>query len=805
MSRWRPKERHRSIFFRILIGFCLGASPVTALGYFLGDTKAVLNGCEDHWTLQDSTPLPSLSQMSVCLDVRVVSPGAWVGFSYSSPHSPKPELGLEGDGGALYGWLLGVRHRFHVSLATGRWHRVCLRRDVGGNSFSLELAGRLVAKRTVIAQAVPPAGSLWLGCRPRRRPPGAALGKVEIYMFRVWDDLARRGACEDGGVVGWNSRFWGVTSPRARQIDPQLPCAEKPEFGGTSSTQSPGGHLGVKFPTTDPIRDIVTSSSPATILDDITTPPPSSTPLFVPISSRSAIREHLLTSANNILLKNWTTAFFNDTSHSYLTTTSGYTKTTHYNKLIHVPIDTTVNNKTKNFPTSPNSVLDNKTTPSSTLPTLKHPSLNNSATPSLTSEYNTQTTPKNITQLPNDQMGYNVSTNSLPPSANTREYKVTPVNTKTTFKDTAQAQQLLSLLTNTTTTVSDKILESNLSTITPLIKYTSLLPLTTTNPLNTNVTTVTSIKNTSESYQQPPLSVRYDNNKSDNTSTTKTTFIKDTSPTKRPPSHTITSTTPTNKTLANNLTSVTTPVINDTSQAGQVQPLTTTSTTHAKYPLKANSTILAHLKDTPPNNPSIQFSASTNVTTTPKVAHNNDTTAYITTTLLINLNETTTRHLIKNTSPFNFTTSSPKSFGYLTTHHHNNTFSVSTLKDSHTRVVLNTTIGVPRELLARIPTTTEVPPSNYISSLNGEINKTTTAPTSGINTEKNLEEQAKRLLERTWDPSQLNSSQVAQLVLELEQLLYAPTISEALAEKIVGIVSNLMDCNPLALVTSCIN
>ncbi|XP_077481050.1 uncharacterized protein LOC144092136 [Stigmatopora argus] len=445
MSRWRPKERRRSLFLRILVGFCLGASPVTALGYFLGDTKAVLNGCEDHWTLQDSTPLPSLSQMSVCLDVRVMAPGAWVGFSYSSPHAPKPELGLEGDGGALYGWLLGVRHRFHVSLATGRWHRVCLRRDVGGNSFSLELAGRLVAKRTVVARAVPPSGSLWLGCRPRRRPPGAALGKVEIYMFRVWDDLARRGACEDGGVVGWNSRFWGVTSPRARQMDPHLPCAETPEYGGstsspsTSSTDSrhsdsqstaasPGGHLGVKFPAADPIRDIATSSSPATGLDGITSPAPSSAPLFDPISSRSPTRARLLTSANNVLLKNWTPAFLNDTSHSYLTTTSSssaYIKTTRYN--VHVPNDTTVNIMTQILPASSDNVLDNNITTSRTVPPLlKHPSLYNLATPSLTSEYSTQTTLKNATQLPNEQMAYKVSTNSLPPSANPREYKVTP-------------------------------------------------------------------------------------------------------------------------------------------------------------------------------------------------------------------------------------------------------------------------------------------------------------------------------------------------------------------------------------------
>lgn len=114
-------------------------SPIPALGYFLGDTKAVLNGCEDHWTLPDRSAMPLLFQMTVCVDIRVVRPGAWVAFSYSSVYAPKPELGLEGDDGALYGWLLRVRHRFPLRLSPTVWHRVCLRRDVRRNSFSLEV------------------------------------------------------------------------------------------------------------------------------------------------------------------------------------------------------------------------------------------------------------------------------------------------------------------------------------------------------------------------------------------------------------------------------------------------------------------------------------------------------------------------------------------------------------------------------------------------------------------------------------------------------------------------------------------
>lgn len=217
--RWKPH-------LLLIVLLLLAAAAPTELGFFLGDTKAVLNGCKDHWTLQDRAAVLRMfqPQMTVCVDIRVVVPGAWVAFSYSSVHAPRPELGLEGDDRGIYGWLLQVRHHFPLQLAPFYWHRVCLRRDVPGDTFSLEVNGSLVAERTVIARAIPASGSLWLGCRPRDRQPGAKLGGVELYLFRVWADLDHHGICEDGAVIGWNSRYWGLTSPRARQRDPNLLC-----------------------------------------------------------------------------------------------------------------------------------------------------------------------------------------------------------------------------------------------------------------------------------------------------------------------------------------------------------------------------------------------------------------------------------------------------------------------------------------------------------------------------------------------------------------------------------------------------
>nr|XP_057916341.1 mucin-17-like isoform X2 [Doryrhamphus excisus] len=266
--------RRMATFLPLLCACLLGASPVA--GYFLGDTKAVLNGCKDHWTLQDRTHMPLLFHMTVCVDVRMVDPGAWVAFSYSSTHLPKPDLGLEGDMGALYGWLLGVRHRFPLSLTLNRWYRVCLRKN--DKSLSLELDGRLVAERTVFANAIPPSGSLWLGCRPRQVPAGgAALGRVEVYMFRMWADLARRGFCEDGDVIGWDAHFWGVTSPRARQRDPNLPCVSTSTVGSLHQSEPPSVKVTVPMtpPTTTP-GPLVVATSATVPISTLETPSSSS-------------------------------------------------------------------------------------------------------------------------------------------------------------------------------------------------------------------------------------------------------------------------------------------------------------------------------------------------------------------------------------------------------------------------------------------------------------------------------------------------------------------------------------------------
>ncbi|XP_015225643.1 PREDICTED: adhesion G-protein coupled receptor G4-like [Cyprinodon variegatus] len=233
------KWRWRLYFLQVIWLFLAAETSPTVSGYFLGDIKAVLNGCEDHWTLQGRTSIPQLSQMTVCVNIQVVVPGHWVAFSYSSVRTPNPNLGLEGDDKALYVWLLQVRHQFPFKISPMQWYKVCLRRDVQRNTFSVEVDYKIVAERTVIAQAIPPSGSLWLGCHQRRRTPEVAMGKVELYLFRMWADLGEHRSCEDGTVIGWNANHWEVTSPKAKETDSSLSCALKGGLGNVTGS-SPG-------------------------------------------------------------------------------------------------------------------------------------------------------------------------------------------------------------------------------------------------------------------------------------------------------------------------------------------------------------------------------------------------------------------------------------------------------------------------------------------------------------------------------------------------------------------------------------
>ncbi|KAL7840656.1 hypothetical protein AOLI_G00259790 [Acnodon oligacanthus] len=258
-------------------------------GYFMSDSKAVLQGCSDYWTLQDRWAMPLLFQITVCVDVRVMTPGEWTAFSYTSPRPPYYDLALQGDDSAIYAWLLGVRHRFPVQLEQGRWYRLCLRRDAMRDSFSLEVSGNPdPQQRTVIARATPPTGTLILGCQPRDASPGVTLATLELYLFRVWKDVLQHGPCEDGTVVGWDSRMWGITRPQARVRDDTLQCGMLNHLGLVRvKRQSP------QVTTSMNAREFLSTAAPflstlALISTTVSSPPQQDTTATTPPTSATA-------------------------------------------------------------------------------------------------------------------------------------------------------------------------------------------------------------------------------------------------------------------------------------------------------------------------------------------------------------------------------------------------------------------------------------------------------------------------------------------------------------------------------------
>ncbi|KAJ8276693.1 hypothetical protein COCON_G00084450 [Conger conger] len=211
------------VLLSLLLLLCL-AVPVEA--GFMHDSKVRFSqGGGDHWALRDGVRVPALVHLTVCVYVRVLRGGAWTAYAYGDPGARAHHLGLQGDGQRLYVWLLGVRHGFPVRLLQRTWYHVCLRRDAGRQQVSLEVDGTPSLRR-VVAGTVPPAGRLTLGSPDRDGPPSRAGAAVELYLFRVWDNVGPRGVCEDGGVVAWRREQWDMGDHPPLQ-DESLPCGPR--------------------------------------------------------------------------------------------------------------------------------------------------------------------------------------------------------------------------------------------------------------------------------------------------------------------------------------------------------------------------------------------------------------------------------------------------------------------------------------------------------------------------------------------------------------------------------------------------
>ncbi|XP_008294812.1 G-protein coupled receptor 64 [Stegastes partitus] len=148
--------------------------------------------------------------------------------------------------------------------------------------------------------------------------------------------------------------------------------------------------------------------------------------------------------------------------------------------------------------------------------------------------------------------------------------------------------------------------------------------------------------------------------------------------------------------------------------------------------------------------------------------------------------------------PVGFTTISPN----VTTIQPNST----TLSANTTSSPMNTTTAQQNTTEALNTTTTaaNVTLTTTLNSTTSTTNDSTSVTPSETptTTETDAEGQANALLELTRNVSQLNSSQVDQLVSQLEGLLSGPNVSLGLGNTSVNIVSNLLDATPETLSSS---
>ncbi|XP_041817550.1 adhesion G-protein coupled receptor G2 isoform X2 [Chelmon rostratus] len=143
---------------------------------------------------------------------------------------------------------------------------------------------------------------------------------------------------------------------------------------------------------------------------------------------------------------------------------------------------------------------------------------------------------------------------------------------------------------------------------------------------------------------------------------------------------------------------------------------------------------------------------------------------------------------------------------------HNQTAGISVNSSSTAPVNLTTRGSEVSLTTGAAATSTTRPPPVQISTTTAEVSLTssttstfTTTTTTNPETTKSQEAQeelANQLLNQTQDASQLNSSQVEQVAQQLEKLLDGPTVSQAVGQRAIGIISNLMEGDSQALSAS---
>ncbi|XP_044139923.1 adhesion G-protein coupled receptor G2 isoform X3 [Bufo gargarizans] len=263
LSAITGKARHRPVKLKNIQPICILMCLLTAHAAKF-DFKAVFSApCVDIMTL--STPVPEMTEFTVCTYIQLDSSDPWTAFTYQLPTSPTNsyEFGLLGDSSSMKIWMFGTEITVFERLKAHTWYEVCIMWDGSNDSMGFYLDGTLKESRKLEnSTKLDGGGSVVLGCSHFKDiNASASVGLVgNIYMFRMWDraQTSLFQKCVDGKVIKWRKEDWIYISTVV-QTDSSLHCAK-----GTDPSTSVSG-------STTSVPPISPPNTPTTVVSGIVT------------------------------------------------------------------------------------------------------------------------------------------------------------------------------------------------------------------------------------------------------------------------------------------------------------------------------------------------------------------------------------------------------------------------------------------------------------------------------------------------------------------------------------------------------
>ncbi|XP_029526244.2 mucin-5AC-like isoform X1 [Oncorhynchus nerka] len=472
----------------------------------------------------------------------------------------------------------------------------------------------------------------------------------------------------------------------------------------------------------------------------------------------------------------------------------------------------------------PNEMCDRYPTPPLTSPspiasTTLPPTTTRSPPPNTTLQQNTTSLPLNTTLPPPNSTSTAPNTTTSAPNTTTSAPNTTTSapNTTTSAPNTTTSAPNTTTSAPNTTTSAPNTTTSAPNTTTSAPNTTTSAPNTTTSAPNTTTSapnTTTSAPNTTTSAPNTTTSAPNTTTSAPNTTTSAANTTTSAPNTTTSAPNTTTSAPNTTTSAPNTTTSApntTTSAPNTTTSAPNTTtsaPNTTTSAPNTTTSAPNTTTSAPNTTTSAPNTTTSAPNTTTSAPNTTTSAPNTTTSAPNTTTSAPSTIVTTQTNTMTTIHPIHPSLNTSTTRTIATTPLGNTTANSSTpvlppVNTSTTRTIAttplgNTTANSSTPVLPPVNTATASPKTTTTAVI------TTTAGNHSAQntTEASNEEQANQLLDLTSDVSKLNSSQVDQLVSQLEALLAGPNVSLALGKTSVTIVSNLLGVSSDTLASS---